>query len=113
MAEAAALPEATTPAHSVSLEEITKITQQMAQADIGAGLQGDGRLPVKEDNDNGNEDEDEDESSLGSDGPEYDPLVVPSGGYLGASYFDGGSDNDKDFTACSRDYCGWCGHCDY
>lgn len=39
------------------------------------------------------------------------------GGHSGYYDFEGSThsdkDFDKDFTACSGDDCGWCGHCDY
>jgi hypothetical protein len=93
LAKTAALPEAATPVQSLSPDEIAKITQQLEQANIGAAPQGGGQLSVEEDNDDADHDK--------------------FGGYREASYSDGDSDNNKDFTACSGDDCGWCGHCDY
>lgn len=93
LAKAAALPQAATTAPPVSLDEIAKITRQMEQANIGAGPSSGGQLSVEEDDDDIDDDK--------------------FGGYREDLYSDGGSDNYKDFTACSGDDCGWCGQCDY
>ena len=98
--KATALPEAVTPAQPVTPDEIAQLTQQLGKADIGPGPRVGSQLPEEEN-------EDDNESSPGSDGPDYSLTI--SIGHQEASY----NGSEKDFTACSGDDCGWCGHCDY